>query len=94
MIWLTLASASAISGGDLRSQRKSASPFAAIAANGWFTSWAIDAVTVCIVVRRVTRSSFDCVSRKASWARLVSVTSIAVPMNIFGLVSASCTTDR
>jgi hypothetical protein len=74
----------AISGGSAASQRVHAAAFATIAPSGWFTSWAIAAVSSPIIVTRDTRASSsrtDCsaesLSRKVASASLRSLMSRA-----------------
>ena len=47
------------------SQRRQASALATIPASGWFTSWAMEAVSSPSVVTRITCARFACVSRNA-----------------------------
>lgn len=72
-------------GGFFASQRKLALLPKAIDANGWAISWTIDAAICPAVVKPVIRAGSVCIARNLSCARLLSVISTIVPINISSL---------
>src|SRR5882762_3840758 len=62
-------------GGRASSQRNAAWALVTVAAIGWLTSWAIEAVSCPMVVTRLTCASSICASRRASEASTCSVRS-------------------
>ena len=84
---------SARPGGCFASQRNPALQPNAIVASGCLISCAIEAAICPAAVKLVTRASSACISRNLSCARLLSVISIIVPINISDLDSGARATE-
>src|SRR6266481_4246877 len=75
IICSTALRALSIRGTSRSSHRRHASPNVTTVASGWFTSWAMEAVSSPSVVTRVTRASSASASRRASEASTCSLRS-------------------